>query len=64
MQHGQLVHLQVEADAELPAEGGDVLDGLLSKLLLGKRFVSDLLLLSKAIDLDVNIFVRFTKEDF
>ena len=26
--HGQLVHLQVEADAELPAEVSDVLDGL------------------------------------
>ena len=34
--HGQLVHLQVEADAQLPAEVGDVLDRLVGKLLLAK----------------------------
>ena len=43
--HGQLVHLQVEADAQVPAEVGDVLYGLASKLLLTKRVVFDLLLL-------------------
>ena len=46
MQHGQLVHLQVEADAQLHAVIGDKLDGLVSKLLLATRvpFVDPLLL--------------------
>ena len=62
--HGQLVHLQVVADAQLPAEFGDVLDRLISKLLLTKRVFSDLLLRSKAIDEDYNCFVSFVKNEF
>ena len=61
MQHDQLVPLQVEADAELPAEVGDELDGLASKLLLGNRVASDLLLFM-AIDEDRNIFAFDKKE--
>ena len=50
---GQLVPLQVEADAQLPAESGDVLDGLVSKQLFAN--VSDLLvLLSSSIFQDEN----------
>ena len=50
---GQLVPLQVEADAQLPAESGDVLDGLVSKPLFAN--VSDLLvLLSSSIFQDEN----------
>ena len=49
----QLVPLQVEADAQLPAESGDVLDGLVSKQLFAN--VSDLLvLLSSSIFQDEN----------
>ena len=36
---GQLAHVQVEADAQLPASVGDVLDRLSSKLLLVQRVV-------------------------
>ena len=56
MQHDQLVPLQVEADAELPAEVGDELDGLASKPLLPKLELGDRLLLLNAIDLDLNHF--------
>lgn len=52
---GQLVHLQVEANAQLPAKVGDVLDRLFSKL---QPFDSDRLLLFKAIDPDTNKVVR------
>ena len=61
VQQGQLVHLQVESNAQLPAEVGDELDGLASKLLLGNRVASDLLLFM-AIDEDRNIFAFDKKE--
>ena len=62
VQQGQLVHLQVESNAQLPAEVGDELDGLESKPLLAKRGVSDPLLLFKAIDVDDNK-VAFDKKE-
>ena len=60
VQHGQLVHLQVVANAQLPAKVGDVLDGLLSKLLFAKRGVIDHLTL--AIYKDVNP-IAFNKNE-
>ena len=62
MHHGQLVHLQVEANAQLPSEVSDVLYGLASDLLLGKRGALDLLLLCKAIDPDENMLASYKHE--
>ena len=64
MLQGQLAHVQVVADAQLPAKFGDVFDGLQSKLLLSERVVSDRLLLSKAVDKDCNKFAANVKEEF
>ena len=43
--HDQMAHLQVVANAQLPAKVGHILDRLMSKLLLAKRVVSDILFL-------------------
>ena len=65
VQQGQLVHLQVEANAELPAEVGNVLDRIVSKpLLILKRGVEDLVLLSMAVDVDINASEFFLKKEF
>ena len=63
MLQGQLAHVQVVADAKLPAKVGDVLDRLQSKLLLSERVVLDLLLLSKAVDKDCNKFFANVKDE-
>ena len=59
MLQGQLAHVQVEADAQLPAKIGDEIDGLLSELLLSE-FGSNRLLF--AIDVDGNP-IAFGKND-
>ena len=59
---GRLAHVQVVADAQLPAKVGDVLDRLLSELLLSERVASDLILLQEAIDPDEN--KSATKKEF
>ena len=63
MLQGQLAHVQVVADAKLPAKVGDVLERLQSKLLLSERVVLDVLLLFKAVDVDTNQFVFNVKEE-
>ena len=60
--HGHMVQIQVVADSQLPAEVGDVLERLLSKLLLAKRVVYDFFCLF-TINPDPNFFAIFVKNE-